>query len=117
MAVNKVIYGGTALIDLTEDSVAADTLAEGVTAHDAAGVAITGTGSLGAVRYDAAQSLTDAEKSQARENIGAPGKVFEAGASAPVDTGILWIDTGNGNVLKFYNSQSGSWENAGAVWG
>ena len=43
MAVNKVTYGGKTLIDLTGDTVTADTLAEGVTAHDASGAEIVGT--------------------------------------------------------------------------
>lgn len=43
MAVNKVIYDGNTLIDLTEDTVTADQLKTGVTAHDAAGNRITGT--------------------------------------------------------------------------
>ena len=43
MAVNKVIYGGNTLIDLSNDTVTADTLAEGVTAHDKSGNLITGT--------------------------------------------------------------------------
>lgn len=43
MAVNKVEYGGETLIDLTGDSVAPETLAEGETAHNAAGEKITGT--------------------------------------------------------------------------
>lgn len=43
MAVNKVTYGGETLIDLTGDTVTADTLAEGVTAHDASGAEIVGT--------------------------------------------------------------------------
>ena len=43
MAVNQVIYGGETLIDLTGDSVSPETLAEGVTAHDASGNPITGT--------------------------------------------------------------------------
>lgn len=43
MAVNKVIYGGNVLIDLTADTVTADKLAEGVTAHDQSGEPITGT--------------------------------------------------------------------------
>ena len=42
MAVNKVIYDGEPLIDLTGDTVTADTLLEGATAHDASGAAITG---------------------------------------------------------------------------
>lgn len=40
---NKVIYGDEVLIDLTGDTVTADTLAAGATAHDKAGNAITGT--------------------------------------------------------------------------
>lgn len=48
MAVNKVVdVGGNTLIDLTSDTVTASTLAEGVTAHNAAGVQITGTMSSG----------------------------------------------------------------------
>ncbi len=41
--VNKVVYGTTVLVDLTEDSVTPETLAEGVTAHDKAGNPIVGT--------------------------------------------------------------------------
>ena len=43
MAVNKVTYGGETLIDLTGDTVTADKLAEGITAHDASGAEIIGT--------------------------------------------------------------------------
>lgn len=47
MGVSKVVYnsseGETVLLDLTEDTVSADTLAEGVTAHDASGESVTGT--------------------------------------------------------------------------
>ena len=43
MAYNKVTYFGTTLIDLTGDSVAADTLEKGVTAHNKAGAKVTGT--------------------------------------------------------------------------
>lgn len=47
MAVNKVVYntknGAEILIDLTSDTVTPETLAEGVTAHDASGEVITGT--------------------------------------------------------------------------
>lgn len=43
MSVNKVIYNGNSLIDLTEDTVTPETLAEGVTAHDKSGAVIIGT--------------------------------------------------------------------------
>lgn len=47
MAVNHVIFGGETLIDLRSDTVTTETLAEGVTAHDASGNAIVGTASIG----------------------------------------------------------------------
>lgn len=43
MAINKVIYGGTTLIDLTGDTVTADKLLSGYKAHDKSGASITGT--------------------------------------------------------------------------
>lgn len=43
MAINKVIYGGNTLIDLTADTITADQLKSGVKAHDASGAVITGT--------------------------------------------------------------------------
>ena len=41
--VNKVIYGGNVLIDLTADTVSEDKLLSGITTHDKSGVKITGT--------------------------------------------------------------------------
>ena len=43
MAINKVEYGDRTLIDLTGDTVTADKLYSGYTAHNAAGEQITGT--------------------------------------------------------------------------
>lgn len=43
MAVNKVVYGGQTLIDLTADTVEESKLLMGYTAHDKSGVRITGT--------------------------------------------------------------------------
>ena len=43
MAVNKVVYGTTVLVDLTKDTVTADKLLKGATAHNAAGEPVTGT--------------------------------------------------------------------------
>lgn len=40
---NKVIYGNTVLIDLTADTVTADKILTGFTAHDQGGAVITGT--------------------------------------------------------------------------
>lgn len=49
MAVNKVIYGTTVLVDLTEDTVTPSALAEGYTAHDRSGAPITGTATGGSM--------------------------------------------------------------------
>ncbi len=56
MAVNKVIYGGETLVDLTNDTVTANDLAEGVTATAADGTQITGL--LPKVEIDSALSST-----------------------------------------------------------
>ena len=42
MSVNRVDYGGSTLIDLTSDTITADKLYKGYTAHAADGSAITG---------------------------------------------------------------------------
>lgn len=52
--VNKVIYGGNTLIDLTGDTVETDKLLSGYTAHDRSGAPITGS-----CTYDA--DTTDAD--------------------------------------------------------
>lgn len=46
MAINKVQYAGVVLIDLTEDTVEPNKLAEGITAHNKKGERITGNGSI-----------------------------------------------------------------------
>lgn len=43
---NKVVFGDETLIDLTSDTVSAESLAEGETAHDASGSTIVGTASV-----------------------------------------------------------------------
>ena len=40
---NKVVYDGEVLIDLTADTITADKLASGITAHDKSGALIIGT--------------------------------------------------------------------------
>lgn len=43
MAVNKVVFGGETLVDLTADTVTADKMLSGTTAHDKSGAKVTGT--------------------------------------------------------------------------
>ena len=42
---------------------------------------------------------------------------FAAGTPAPEDTGLLWIDTGAGGVLKYHDAASNTWKAVRAVWG
>ena len=43
MAVNKVVYGTSVLVDVTSDTVTADKMLAGYTAHDKSGNQVTGT--------------------------------------------------------------------------
>lgn len=72
-AVNIAKTGGgiATFTDVSDSTVTPETLLEGETAYNAAGERITGTGSLGTVRYDSTQELTSEQKAQARTNIGA----------------------------------------------
>lgn len=57
--INKVIYGGNTLIDLTADTVTADKLAKNVTAHDKSGAIITGTNTYDADTSDATATAAE----------------------------------------------------------
>lgn len=62
MAVNKVILGEDTLIDLTADTVSADKLSKGVTAHDMAGEPIVGTMEAGGGKeYTFTDGLTETD--------------------------------------------------------
>lgn len=59
MAISKVVYGGNVLLDLTADTVQADKLLKGYTAHGADGEVITGSCEFDANTQDA--TATEAE--------------------------------------------------------
>lgn len=59
MAYNKVIYGGTTLIDLTSDTVTASDILAGKKAHDKAGEQIIGTCTYDADTTDATAGAGD----------------------------------------------------------
>ena len=62
MAVNKVILGEDTLIDLTADTVSADKLSKGVTAHNMAGEPIVGTMEAGGgTSYTFTDGLTETD--------------------------------------------------------
>ena len=114
MAISKVNYGGNTLIDLTNDSVTPSALAEGVTAHNAAGERIVGEMPTTTVLYTE-QTLTDAQKTQARENINAAGHFYGVCSTAAstaekevtVDSSFVLV-TGVQVTVKFTNANSAS---------
>lgn len=59
MAINKVIYGGQTLIDLTGDTITPDQLAKGITAHDKSGAHITGTNTFDSDTSDATAAVAE----------------------------------------------------------
>lgn len=71
MGVSKVIYNGRTLIDLTGDSVTADKLLEGVTAHGKDGEAITGTCTYDADTQDATAVAAEILSGKTAYNKGA----------------------------------------------
>lgn len=109
MAVNKVVMntenGAETLIDLTADSVTPETLAAGVTAHDASGEAITGTMPTTNVLYTA-QTLTEEQKAQARANIDAASankvsQLSETLADKVNKTGITLGKNADGQIFIY----------------
>lgn len=59
MAINKVIYGGTTLIDLTADTVTADKILSGFTAHDKSGEEINGSCTYDSNTQDATVAVAE----------------------------------------------------------
>lgn len=59
MGYNKIIYGGSTLMDLTADTVTADKLLEGITSHDMSGETITGTCTYDSDTSDATAAVAE----------------------------------------------------------
>lgn len=85
MAVNKVVYGTTVLVDLTGDSVTPDKLAKGETAHDASGEPITGSMEPGIDTSDATATASDMA-----EGVTAYAKGEKVTGNVPVWSGASW---------------------------
>lgn len=98
MPVSKVIYAGETLVDLTEDTVTPETLAEGVTAHDKTGAQITGTYKGG---EDLNAVLTEQETLIAELQAALMGK------------GSAWYDA----FWDAYQENGDRWQYAGAFAG
>ena len=105
MAKNKVIFGNEVLIDLTADTVTADKLASGYTAHDKSGTTITGTNT-----YDADTSDADATASEILDTKTAyvnGNKVTGTMPNRGAVTGTISTVAGQYNIQNGYHDGSG----------
>lgn len=109
MAVNKVTYGGRTIIDITGSTVTPETLAEGTVAYNAKGERIVGVMPITNVLYTA-QNLTEAQKAQARQNIGVPSEdEIVQQVIDSLDTPIYGIVDDNKHITLVGNLTSGTY--------
>lgn len=106
MAVSKVVYGGNTLIDLTADTIKADKLLKGYTAHGADGEPITGSCDFDANTQDA--TATDAEiltgKIAYVRGVKLTGKMKNNGAVS----GAISTKAGKYTIPQGYHDGSGT---------
>lgn len=109
MAVNKIIANGNTLIDLTADTVTADKLAKGYTAHNKAGEIITGTMESGSTRAVQYYRGYKAVKSTSYTASGVKVTVSKSGVYTIDWLGFRQSNSGtNGSQLYINNSAYGS---------
>ena len=103
--VSKVIYGGQTLIDLTNDTVAADKLLTGYTAHGADGEVVTGTCTYDADTKDATASAAEilASKTAYKNGTKVTGTMKNNGAVS----GKISTKSGQYTVPQGYHDGSG----------
>lgn len=105
MAISKVVYGGDVLIDLTADTVKADKMLKGYTAHGADGELVTGTCTFDANTQDA--TATEAEilagKTAYNKGVKVTGKMPNNGAV----NGTISVKAGVYTVPQGYHDGSG----------
>ncbi len=82
MAISKVVYGNTTLIDISEDTVNAAAMLSGVTAHKSNGEAITGNINI----------KTSADLSASGSIVTVPSGYYAAAASTAIAAGSVSIE-------------------------
>lgn len=108
MAVSKVIYGGTTLIDLTTDTVTADKLLTGITAHGKDGELIEGTCNFDANTQDATASASEILTGKTAYNKGA--KITGTMKNNGSVKGKITTKAGKYTVPQGYHDGSGTVE-------
>ena len=91
---NKVIYDGEVLIDLTADTITADQLASGITAHDKSGASITGT------------STKDSDTSN---DTAAVAEILEGKTAHARGTQLIGMMPNNGAVSGSISTKTGTY--------
>lgn len=106
MAISKVVYGGRTLIDLTSDTITADKLKKGYTAHGANGEVINGTCEHDANTQDATAAETEilaGETAYVRGN-----KITGTMKNNGAVSGKISTKTGKYTVPQGYHDGSGT---------
>lgn len=106
MAKSKIIYNGEVLLDLTGDTVEADKLLKGITAHGKDGEPVTGTCTYDANTQDATATAAEILKNKTAYNKGAKvtGTMPNNGAVA----GKITTKSGKYTVPQGYHDGSGT---------
>ena len=108
MATSKVIYGGRTLIDLTADTVVANKLLSGYTAHGADGEVIEGSCTFDADTQDA--TATDAEILSGKTAYNKGNKVTGTMKNNGAVSGKISTKSGKYTVPQGYHDGSGTVE-------
>lgn len=103
--INKVVYGGQTLIDLTSDTITHDKLLSGYKAHDKSGATITGTCTFDSDTQDATAALAEilAGKTAYARGTKLTGTMPNNGAQ----TGVIATKEGSVAIKQGYHDGSG----------
>lgn len=104
--INKVIYGGNTLIDLTADTVTADKILSGYTAHAASGEPITGTCEYDADTSDATAAVAEVLATKTFYKNG--GKLTGTMPNRGAVTGTISTKAGTYTIQNGYHDGSGT---------